>query len=54
MNKAKWSSETSGAYTKYVSIAEERTSLRRNSNAKFYIFYKYFTNLIYILNTPPL
>ena len=33
LDKAMWTDEASGAYTKYSSIAEEGTSLRRKSNA---------------------
>lgn len=35
VDKAMWTDEASGAYTKYSSIAEEGTSLRRKSNANY-------------------
>lgn len=37
VDKAMWTDEASGAYTKYSSIAEEGTSLRRKSNANYKI-----------------
>lgn len=37
MDKATWTFEASGVYTKYSSIAEKGTSLRRKSNAKLYV-----------------
>lgn len=37
MNGTKWTDEASGVYTKYSSIAEKGTSLRRKSNANFAI-----------------
>lgn len=35
MDKAMWTFEASGVYTKYSSIAEKGTSLSRKSNANF-------------------
>lgn len=35
VDKAMWTDEASGVYTKYSSIAEEGTSLRRKSNANY-------------------